>query len=113
MPVFLSAILGVLISRLLDKFLGGLERQNVGMRSEATDNSLHRRCRPRLVAKLLAGVNVRKMQLDDRLSYGADGVVQRDRRVAIGARIEADRVGLVVGFLDPVDEHALVVALAK
>ena len=65
-----------------------------------------------MVAKCFALVYVAQVYLDDGAAQGADGVEQGDARVGIGAGVEHDaRCALVVGLLQPVDEHALHVAL--
>ena len=50
---------------------------------------------------------------DGQRRNGADGVVNSDRGVAVGAWIDDDAGGLVASFLDPVDEVALMVRLAE
>ena len=61
----------------------------------------------------LAGEDVGEMHLDHRQADGADGVVEGDRGVAVGAGIEHDAARRAGRLLDPVDQHALVVALAE
>ena len=64
----------------------------------------------------LARVHVRHVHLDDRQAGARDRVTQRHGRVRVGAGVEhhADEVAHRVRpprLLQPVDEHALVVAL--
>src|SRR5882672_6795552 len=59
-------------------------------------------------------MDVGKMDFGDgQRRDGADGVVNGDRGVAVGPRIDDDGGSLVTGFLDPVDEIALMVRLAE
>jgi hypothetical protein len=58
-------------------------------------------------------MDVGQMNFGDRQAGCADRVVDRDRGVRVGARIDDDRVRLVARLLDPVDELAFVVGLAE
>src|ERR687898_1327952 len=59
-------------------------------------------------------MDVGKMNFGDgQWRDGADGVVNGDRGVAVGARIDDDADSLVGGFLYPVDEVALMVRLTE
>ena len=67
-----------------------------------------------MMAKGFARVDVGEMHFDDRQRRNrAHRVVDGDRGVGVGAGIDDDAGGLLAGFLDPVDEIALVVGLAE
>ena len=65
------------------------------------------------MAKLLARMHIRQVQLDGRHLGGADGVHQRQRGVGVGAGIEDDAVLGTAGGVDRIDQRAFVVALRE
>ena len=66
-----------------------------------------------MVAEGVAGEDVGKVDFDHRLAGGADGIVKGDRGVAVSPWINDDSALRAGRFLDPVDEHAFLVALAE
>ena len=63
------------------------------------------------LAEVLAGLDGADVDLDVRDGDGLEGVEDRDARVRVGRRVDDDAVDLAVGFLDLVDDAALVVGL--
>jgi len=62
--------------------------------------------------KLLAGVDVRDVHLDEGDGHGGEGVPDRHRRVSEGAGIDDHEAGAIgARGVQPVDDLALVVAL--
>lgn len=51
------------------------------------------------------------MHFDHGDRYGPDGIVKRDGRVPVSARIDDNAHCPIVGFVKPVDEDALMIAL--
>ncbi len=65
------------------------------------------------MAKALASMNVRKMDLDRRSAAAGDGVAQRDRGVGIGSGVDDDAGSLGSRLLNPVDQMTFMVRLAE
>lgn len=65
------------------------------------------------VAEGFARVDVAQMDFNGRQVCGFQRIVQRNRRVAVGAEIADQPVGEPARLMDPVDEHALMVGLPK
>ena len=66
-----------------------------------------------MMAERLAGVDVREMDLDYRQFRDQQRIAQRDRGVGEAGGVDDDAVGVVARLVDPLDELALVVALAE
>src|SRR5664279_4626273 len=66
-----------------------------------------------MVAKGLAGEHVGQVHLDHRGPAGPNRIVQSDRCMAIGSRVQNDPGAGAPGFLYPVDQDALMIALAE
>ena len=66
-----------------------------------------------MMAKALAAEDVREMHLDHRQVGGEERVEHRDRGMGQGAGVQDDPVRRLARLLDPVDELAFVVGLAK
>ena len=88
-----------------------LQGQAVGIRPEAADNATASGSNHGHVAESLAGVHVADVHLHHGGGHGADGVLQGDGRVGIGARVEDDAVIIEAHPVDAVDELALDVGL--
>ena len=89
-----------------------VEREQVAISTEPRDARDARACDPRHVTIGLAGLGVRHVHLDARHGHRLEGVVERDRRVRVRARVEENRVEPLARFGDPVAERPLVVRLA-
>ena len=66
----------------------GFERKFITLAAEAADHTLRRGRNVAVVAKRLALVDVRQMDLDYRDAGGLQRVVQRQRGVGVGSRID-------------------------
>ena len=66
-----------------------------------------------MVPELLAGMDIRDMNLDRQRVGALDRVAQRDGGVGIGAGIDDDARAGKPGLLDEGDELALVIGLAE
>src|SRR5262249_17091891 len=66
-----------------------------------------------IVAEALARVDVGDVDLDHRNAGREDGVEDRDRGGGVAPRIEHDAHRLLARLLDPIDQRALVIRLAK
>ena len=85
-----------LLSAVRCRAASALQRQRIAERAEAADHADRHRRYHRNVAKCFARMDVGQMHLDHRHRRGgADGVVDGDRGVGVGAGIEDDAGGLV------------------
>ena len=83
------------------------------MGSETADHALGSGRDHRFMPAFFARVNIGDVNLHYRNGNGSDGVMKRDRRMAISAGVDGDAGGDVSGFVQPVDQHAFMIALAK
>ena len=91
-----------------------VDRERIALDAEAADHGLGGKRNIGMVAPGLARMDVADVALDRRHADALDGVMARDRSVGQAARIEHDAGRLLgAGLLDPIDDHALVVGLAK
>ena len=95
--------------RLGDRF----ERQFVSLRAQAADHAARREAHIGMVAEALAAKDVRQMHLDHRQTGGGERVEHGDRGMGQRAGIQNDAVGRFTRLLDPVDQLAFVIGLAK
>ena len=93
--------------------VNGAEGEFVSARAKAADDAARRRGDVGPVSKLLAGENIREMKFDDRFLENCQRVQQRHRGVRKGAGVDDDRIRRLAGLLDPGDQLAFRVRLAK
>ena len=83
----------------------------VGLETVARTGLHGNRLNERDLTKIIAILRFGKMHLDRPHLHGLDRIVNRDRGVGVGRRVDDKRVELSAALLDPVDDHALVVRL--
>src|SRR3990170_3718830 len=101
--------------RLAGRDRGGqrLDRKLVAYRPETADHTPHGFGDIRMMAKWLAGENVRQMHLDRRNRASQQRIQHGDRGMGEGPGIDDQPGSLCPRFLDPCYQLALMVALAK
>lgn len=100
----------------LETRLGGGEvpqRRDVAVRAEARDHTFSVGRDVRVVPEGLALVHVRKVDLDERRGELGACVADRHGGVGPGGGVEHDRVPVVGGLVQPLEELALVVGLPE
>src|SRR4051812_13181313 len=100
---------GPLDHHLVNRF----QAEQVAHGPEATDHADGDGRYERAMAKALASMNIRNVDLDRRSSAAGDGIAQSDRGVGIGASVDDHAGSLRSCFLDPVHQLSLVVGLAE
>lgn len=88
------------------------QRQHVALNTESDDHPGGHGAQIRVVPKVLAGVHIRDVHLDQRRAQFGAGIPQGDRGVGERARVEDDGVARVRGGMYPPQQIRLVVALS-
>lgn len=96
-----------------DGGLQGVQREHVALRAEPADDALAGRCNHGMVAEFLPRMHIRDMKFHHRYGNGLDRIVKGDRGMGKGAGIDGDTGSPLAGLMHPINEHALVIALAK
>lgn len=82
------------------------------MRPETANNSLGGGRYHRGMAEFFPRVDIRNMNFNDRNSNRPHGVMQCDRCMRVGTGIERDTDSFIARFMQPIDQIALMIALA-
>src|SRR4029450_8030970 len=117
---------GLAILRALFLFSGGrrgapyanagcrVQCEQISMPPQAMDSAARNGCNQALPAELLAGIGIGQMDLDDRWFDRRHGVAQRHRCRGEPGGVENHGASLaLMGFVQPVDQLALMVGLAS
>ena len=83
----------------------------IGLETASRAGFLRNRFDERDLAEVIAALRFREMHLDRTDLHRLDRIVDRDRGVSIGRRVDDERVELAAALLNPIDNHALVVRL--
>src|SRR5687767_12491877 len=90
-----------------------IQAEQVAHGPETTDHADGDGRYERAMAKALASMNIRQVDLDRRSAAAGDGITERDRGVGVGAGIDDDAGSLRSRLVDPVDQMSLMVRLAE
>ena len=90
---------------------GSLECEPVTVDSKSADHACGDIGQKGMLAKFLARVHIRQMNLDKRYAGGKEGIAYGDAGVRVGSRVDNDKIDLPGGLLNTVDDIALAVRL--
>lgn len=92
---------------------GRFETQYVGKRPKPRDLTFAGRRDHGRMTESFSGVDVGKVDLNDREANSADSISQSDAGVGIGRGVENDCVKLALGLLNPTDQLPLHIGLSE
>src|SRR5579871_5950077 len=96
---------------LLDKALGGIQRQQIAQRTQPHDLPRNDWRNHRMTAKFFARVYIGQMHFDYRQADCGDGVPNGITIMGKRARIDNHRISPFTGILDRVDDLTLMIGL--